>query len=69
MPNRHAFTGAHFQQWLGYFEQTLDQHYQGKYTERARQLARSIATNLQEALLDPASFAQRTRPIARDDKP
>jgi len=61
---RHAFSAAHFQRWLQLFETTLDAGYQGPVAERARQLARSIAGNLQEALLAPTSFTTRTRPIA-----
>ncbi|MEE2730910.1 MAG: group III truncated hemoglobin [Pseudomonadota bacterium] len=57
------FTAHHFQRWLAHFETTLDAFYAGPYSERARNVARSIATNLEEALLNPAEFSQRTRPI------
>ena len=56
-----AFTVENFQSWLGYFESVLDESYAGPCTERARHVARAIATNLQEALLNPADFSQRTR--------
>ena len=60
---RHPFTASNFSRWLNYFESTLDASYEGPYAERARKVARSIATNLQEALLHPGDFTQRTRYI------
>ena len=62
---RHGFSEDNFRRWLQYFEATLDEGYRGDYAHRARFLARSIATNLQEALLTPTTFSQRTRPIER----
>lgn len=60
---RHEFTAEHFQRWLHHFDATLDEHYSGRYSERARNLGHSIARNLQEALLKPGDFSQRTRYI------
>lgn len=57
---RHGFTPADFDRWLGYFEATLAEGYRGPYTDRARYLAHSIAAHLQEALLAPDNFAERT---------
>ena len=56
-----AFTAENFQSWMRYFESTLDESYAGPCVERSRNVARSIAANLQEALLNPAEFSQRTR--------
>lgn len=56
-----AFTSQNFSRWLSFFESTLANSYEGPYTERARNVAHSIASNLQEALLNPADFSQRTR--------
>lgn len=64
-----AFTARHFSRWLSFFEATLDESFQGPYTERARNVARSIATNLQEALLNPADYSQRTRYIEERAQP
>lgn len=64
-----AFTAQNFSRWLSFFETTLDKSYEGAYTERARNVARSIATNLQEALLNPADFSQRTRFIEERAQP
>lgn len=61
--DQRQFTAADFERWLAYFEATLDEHYHGELTHRARYLARSIATNLKEALLNPGQFSQRTRYI------
>ncbi len=67
--DQREFTPEDFSRWLDYFESTLDESYQGPYTERARNVARSIATNLQEALLNPKDFAQRTRFIENRAQP
>lgn len=60
---RHPFTPEHFSRWLQHLEHTLDEHYCGRYTDQARNVARSIASNLQEALLNPKDYSHRTRYI------
>lgn len=57
---RHPFTAADFARWLQYFNATLDEGYAGPGADRARVLARSIAHHLQEALLAPHDYGERT---------
>ncbi len=47
---RSAFTQAHFERWLALFRATVDDHFRGPYAERAKQLATTIAANLQRNL-------------------
>lgn len=60
-----AFTPADFDRWLQHFEATLEEGYQGPFTDRARYLAHSIAAHLREALLAPDNFSHRTAPPTR----
>jgi len=39
-----------FQRWLALFNATLDENYAGERTERARQVAASIAANMEQSL-------------------
>lgn len=47
---KRPLTAADFQRWLSLFTATLDAHYSGERAERARQLAATIATNMQHGL-------------------
>lgn len=47
---KRPLTAADFQRWLALFSATLDEHYCGERTERARQLAVTIAANMQQGL-------------------
>jgi hemoglobin len=47
---KRPLTAADFQRWLTLFSATLDEHYSGGRTERARQLAVTIAANMQQGL-------------------
>jgi hemoglobin len=42
---------ANFERWLELFVDTLDTHFKGEKTDRARRVARTIAGNMQTALL------------------
>jgi hemoglobin len=42
---------ADFQRWLGHFTATLDAHFAGEYTEKARRIATAIAENMEKGLL------------------
>ena len=39
-----------FQRWLGHFHATLDENFQGPYTEKARRIAIAIAANMEKGL-------------------
>ncbi len=39
-----------FQRWLDFFGTTADEHFAGKMTERAKQVARTIAGNMEKSL-------------------
>tara|TARA_R110001606_G_scaffold83958_4_gene191311 strand:- start:34516 stop:34956 length:441 start_codon:yes stop_codon:yes gene_type:complete len=43
---RQPLTGLHHERWLGHFTATLDAHFQGPLTDRARRLAARIIDNL-----------------------
>ena len=43
-------TPADFERWLQLFSDTLDQHYRGPYTEKARRIAAAIAANMAKNL-------------------
>ncbi|AFT69712.1 hypothetical protein B5T_01430 [Alloalcanivorax dieselolei B5] len=43
-------TGAHHERWLALFVASLDEHFDGPYTDRARHLAARIIDNLYEQL-------------------
>ncbi len=47
---RRPFTALDFERWLALFTATLDAHYAGPVTERARRLATRIAANMQTGL-------------------
>ena len=54
-----ALTAADFTRWLALFEETLDERYQGPRAERARQVARHIAANMQRALVEEGAAPGR----------
>ena len=39
-----------FQRWLGHFTATLDEHFAGEYTDKARRIATAIAANMEKGL-------------------
>jgi hemoglobin len=45
-----GLTAAEFQQWLAYFVTAVDASYSGPKAERAKQIATTIADNMQTAL-------------------
>lgn len=47
---RQTLTAADFQRWLGHFRATLDENFQGPYTEKARRIATAIAANMEQGL-------------------
>ena len=47
---KQTLTPADFERWLSYFEQTADSHFAGPKTERAKMIAKRIATNMEHAL-------------------
>ena len=47
---RRPLTEADFARWLLLFRATLDQHYRGPYTEKARRIATAIAANMEQNL-------------------
>lgn len=48
--SKQALTDADFSRWLTLFNTTLDSHFAGPKSERARIVATQIATNMQRAL-------------------
>ncbi len=47
---KRALAAADFQRWLDHFERTVDTGWRGEKTERAKQLARAIAGNMNRSL-------------------
>ena len=47
---RRALRTEDFQRWLDFFTTTVDDNFQGPYAERAKQVAASIAANMQKSL-------------------
>ena len=47
---RRPLQAPDFQRWLAHFEATLDDHYAGEYTEKARRIAAAIAANMAKSL-------------------
>jgi hemoglobin len=47
---KRSLTTADFQRWLGHFHATLDENFQGPYTEKARRIAIAIAANMEKGL-------------------
>lgn len=41
-----ALSDEHFHLWQRHFEQTLDVHFEGPYTDKARKIARAVLRNL-----------------------
>ena len=39
-----------FERWLDHFQATLDEHFSGEYTEKARRIAAAIAANMEKGL-------------------
>lgn len=56
-----AFTDKEFERWLMLFVTTLDAHFEGPSTDRARKLAQSIAHNM-NILLNEKDPARQVRP-------
>ena len=48
--SKQALTEVNFSRWLALFNTTLDSHFAGPKSERARAVATQIATNMQRAL-------------------
>ena len=48
--DQRSLASTDFQRWLGHFCATLDAHYEGPYTEKARRIATAIAANMQKGL-------------------
>lgn len=49
--SKHPLTRAEFQRWLALFISTADDNFAGPKTERAKQVARHIAANMENALI------------------
>ena len=49
---KQRLTGADFAQWLALFNATLDQHFSGENTEKARRIAATIAANMRDRLAE-----------------
>lgn len=47
---KRSLTPEHGRRWLAHFEATLDAHYAGPVTERARRVARNVMKNLMRQL-------------------
>lgn len=48
--DKRELRSADFDQWLGYFVDTVDEHFAGAKAERAKRVASQIATNMHRAL-------------------
>ena len=48
---KHAFEEIHFQRWLDFFMSTLDQHFTGPYTDKARRIAINVIKNMKKQFL------------------
>lgn len=42
------FSTAHYQRWLGYFEQTAKESFSGEYTDKALRIARNVIKNMEK---------------------
>ncbi|QFU75092.1 group III truncated hemoglobin [Halioglobus maricola] len=47
---KRSLAGPDFARWLAHFEATLDTHFTGQYTEKARRIAGAIAANMEQGL-------------------
>jgi hemoglobin len=47
---KRALRAEDFQRWLDFFSATADAHFAGKRTERAKQVAKKIAANMEQSL-------------------
>ena len=47
---RRPLEAADFQRWLAFFTATVDEHFAGERAERAKQVAASIAANMEKSL-------------------
>ena len=47
---KHPLQAENFQRWLGFFVSTVDVHFVGERAERAKQVAASIAANMEHSL-------------------
>jgi hemoglobin len=47
---RRPLEAADFDRWLAFFTATVDEHFAGERAERAKQVAASIAANMQKSL-------------------
>ena len=48
--DKRELRSADFDQWLAYFEETVDEHFAGDKAERAKRVAGQIAFNMHKAL-------------------
>ena len=48
--HKRPLAGSDFQRWLAHFQDTLDAHFAGPYTEKARRIATAIAANMERGL-------------------
>lgn len=49
--HQHTFTDAHFDTWLNHFLATLDQHFSGLYTEKAKRIAANVIKNMRKQFI------------------
>jgi len=47
---RHALTDANFERWLALFTETVDDSFCGPFAEKAKRVARAIASNMKIAM-------------------
>lgn len=50
LDDREPLTGAHHERWLSHFYATLDEHFHGPYSDRARRIAARVIDNLYQQL-------------------
>ena len=49
---KRPLAGGDFERWLSHFHGTLDDHFAGEHTEKARRIASAIAANMANSLAD-----------------
>lgn len=52
---KRALTREDFNRWLSFFVGAVDAHFAGDYAEKAKRIARSIASNMQQSLPAPVN--------------
>lgn len=55
--DKRALQPEDFQRWLTFFCATADEHFAGKRTERAKQVAKTIAANMEKSFQSPLGRA------------